>query len=84
MNKEIVKCDCYKERIERHYFNDFERGWNASHGIYDKYKERVISYCAGTRECDPCSCNGDRRKCDFYEEVRRKARKEINKYEQRN
>lgn len=81
---EVRKCDCYNERIERHYFNDFERGWNASHGIYDKYKERVISYCVGTRECDPCSCDGDKSKCDFYEEVRRKARKEINKYEQRN
>lgn len=46
MNKEIAKCDCYKERIERHYFNDFERGWNVSHGIYDKYENRVISYCS--------------------------------------
>ena len=30
-------------------------------------------YCNGTREQDICSCNGDRRKCDFYEDVREKA-----------
>ena len=29
--------------------------------------------CWGTRERDPCSCGGDKRKCDFYEEVRNKA-----------
>lgn len=25
--------------------------------------------CIATMECDPCSCNGDRSKCDIYEEV---------------
>lgn len=29
--------------------------------------------CMGTRECGPCSCNGDMSKCDFYEEVRNKG-----------
>jgi hypothetical protein len=27
-------------------------------------------HCLGTKECDECSCGGDTRKCDFYEEVR--------------
>ena len=75
MNKEIAKCDCYKERIERHYFSDFERGLNASRGLYDRYERRVIPYCFGTKELDRCSCGGDRSKCDFYEEVRKKDRK---------
>jgi len=30
-------------------------------------------YCNGTKEQDICFCNGDRRKCDFYEDVREKA-----------
>jgi hypothetical protein len=30
-------------------------------------------YCSGTKELDWCSCGGDRKKCDFYEEVREKA-----------
>jgi hypothetical protein len=29
--------------------------------------------CYGTKEIDPCSCNGDKSKCDFYPEVREKA-----------
>lgn len=23
--------------------------------------------CRGTKECDPCTCGGDKRKCDFYD-----------------
>lgn len=30
--------------------------------------------CYGTKEIDPCSCNGDKSKCDFYPEVRKKAK----------
>lgn len=29
--------------------------------------------CWGTREREECSCGGDQRKCDFYEDVRRRA-----------
>ena len=29
--------------------------------------------CYGTKELEECSYGGDRRKCDFYEEVRLKA-----------
>lgn len=32
--------------------------------------------CLGTKEKEPCECKGDRRRCDFYPEVRRKARNE--------
>lgn len=30
-------------------------------------------YCNGTKEQELCWCNGDRKKCDFYEDVREKA-----------
>jgi hypothetical protein len=33
-------------------------------------KEREIGVCYGTKECEQCHCGGDRKKCDFYEEVR--------------
>jgi hypothetical protein len=30
-------------------------------------------YCNGTKAQEPCQCDGDRRNCDFYESVRKKA-----------
>ena len=35
-----------------------------------------IGVCWGTKECEPCSCNGDEAKCDFYDYVRNRARKD--------
>jgi len=32
-----------------------------------------IGVCWGTKECEACSCGGDERKCDFYEDKRKKA-----------
>ena len=29
--------------------------------------------CFGTKEQEPCTCGGDRRKCDFYSHVRNEA-----------
>ena len=29
--------------------------------------------CWGTKEREECTCGGDQRKCNFYEEVRRRA-----------
>ena len=34
--------------------------------------------CLGTREQEPCTCKGDRSKCDFYEHVRNEVN--INEY----
>lgn len=36
----------------------------------------TIEECIGTKECDPCSCGGDRRKCDFYDYIRAQARQQ--------
>lgn len=58
------KCDCYvTEQIL----------WCPSSPF------RMASYitksrCLGTKEMDACSCGGDRSKCDFYSEVREKAK----------
>ncbi len=30
--------------------------------------------CYGTRECDPCWCDGNEARCDFYPEKREKAK----------
>lgn len=35
-----------------------------------------VGVCWGTKECEQCSCGGDRLKCDFYEEVRNVAKRE--------
>lgn len=32
--------------------------------------------CWGTRERDACSCGGDQMKCDFYVEIRERAKRE--------
>ena len=40
-------------------------------GVYN------FPYCNGTKEQDPCKCGGDRSKCDFYAEVRQKAKAEL-------
>lgn len=33
--------------------------------------------CMGTKEIDPCNCEGDKSKCDFYSEVRKEKKKNI-------
>lgn len=38
--------------------------------------------CYGTRECEECSCNGDKSKCNFYPE-KRKGNKSMNTAEMR-
>ena len=60
----MKKCDCYCEEHEI-------VGW---FGPDDKIT-KLRSRCNGTRERDECSCGGDRTKCDFYPEVRKKGRK---------
>lgn len=36
----------------------------------------IQGYCIGTKECEDCSCGGDKLKCDFYEYIRERARLE--------
>jgi hypothetical protein len=62
----MEKCDCYQESYEI-------TGWLGPYEQIRKLRKR----CNGTRERDECSCGGDRTKCDFYPEVREKAKKEL-------
>lgn len=72
------KCDCYRERIERHYFTDFDRGVHfAKTGSLATFEDSAVSFCTGTKEQEFCSCGGDRCKCDFYEGVRKKAENDV-------
>lgn len=36
-----------------------------------------IGVCWGTKEREACTCNGDEAKCDFYDYVRKRAKKTI-------
>ena len=61
------KCECYEERevIDDYSFN-FDR--------------RLIGICNGTKERDRCLCSGNPVKCDFYPEIREKARRQTQEY----
>lgn len=64
------KCDSYHLQPKTRYtYNQFT-GKPIAHDI-------KVGVCWGTRECDECSCGGDKTKCDFYPEVREKAKAEI-------
>lgn len=63
------KCDCYHMQKERRYTYHPLTGQPIEHDV-------EVGVCWGTKERDECSCGGDKAKCDFYSEVREKAKKE--------
>lgn len=60
----MEKCNCYYSRIETRYINEI------------RTTQRIVGYCRGTKECESCSCDGNKLKCDFYDYIREEARKE--------
>lgn len=71
------KCNCYLTRTERRYFSDYEKGCAAAQGkLLPDYEDICRGVCLGTKEVDYCNCDGDRAKCDFYENARKEARAE--------
>ena len=40
----------------------------------------TVGFCYGTKECERCQCKGNELECDFYPEVRDKAKKETVEY----
>lgn len=66
----MKKCDCYHTEIKRQYTYNSITGAPIGHDV-------EIGVCWGIKECDECSCGGDRTKCDFYPEVRQKGRENI-------
>lgn len=65
---QFTKCDCYRTRIVKHYLSEYEKGcYAALHGgARVDFIDEEESYCMGTKECEFCTCGGDKRKCDFY------------------
>ena len=61
------KCHCYHTQKKTLYTYDQWSGRPIAHDI-------EVGICWGTKECDECSCEGDETKCDFYPEVREKAK----------
>lgn len=66
------KCNCYYVYKGKRYTYHPITGQRIVHDV-----ERGI--CNGTRERDECSCGGDETKCDFYPEIRERAKKELKK-----
>lgn len=64
------KCDCYRIESKRQYTYHPITGEPIRHDI-------TVGVCWGTKEMDECHCDGDRTKCDFYPEVRAKAKKVV-------
>ena len=62
------KCDSYRTKKMRRYLTEYEKGFYATlHGrVPVNYIVEDQSYCLGTKECECCTCGGDKRKCDFY------------------
>lgn len=73
----MKQCNCYRTRTERRYFSDYDKGYAAAQGkLLPDYEDICEGICLGTKEVDYCNCDGDRSKCNFYENVRQGARAE--------
>lgn len=63
----MEKCNCYHVTAYMGYSRDTDSTYN-----YERAE------CWGTKERETCRCGGDKSKCDFYPEIREKAKKEFN------
>lgn len=72
----MIKCDAYHTRKRTRYLDPATVAY-----ITGKYPENngaveeEVGECWGTKECDQCSCGGDRTRCDFYPEVREQTKR---------
>lgn len=81
------KCECLVSAVkcaDCRYFNSCntrphgsrltsDGGWYCADGEQSDCSSYHYGRCYGTKEIDECTCKGERRNCDFYEEVRNKA-----------
>ena len=73
---EIVKeaysntiCSCFETEERLTYYTDYEKGFAKALGRkLPKIKKETR--CSRTKGVEICHCDGDRRRCDFYKEVR--------------
>lgn len=76
----MVKCNSYHITEETRFLTEFEQGVRFAKTGKRITKEKVkVAYCWGTKNCEECKCEGDRRKCDFYPENRKSEN--VAKYE---
>lgn len=68
------KCDCYQFETKRRYLSNIDKITYtlATERLAPEYIDEEVGVCYGTKEKDVCNCDGDRRKCSFYESVREK------------
>lgn len=61
------ECDCYRVSKERHYLTDYEKGYYEAiyHRPAPEYEIKHNGLCYGTKDREPCDCNGDKSKCNF-------------------
>ena len=59
--EEVEKTPCHSYQVG-------QRGKYIFNPITGKNEYTLVSYgfCLGTKECEECSCGGDKSKCDFY------------------
>ena len=69
-NKDI--CASYRVRKVNTHLSDYEQGvYFGRYGVHKEYIEENRPYCMATRELESCNCDGDRSKCNFYENFRK-------------
>ena len=61
-------CDCYEVIKTRQYMRTLITGLPIGYDV-------DVGVCNGTKEREICGCGGNEAKCDFYPEIRKKARK---------
>lgn len=66
------KCHCYHKQPKTRYTYHPITGSPIGNNI-------MVGVCWGTKETEECSCGGDETKCDFYPDVRAKAKKKTKK-----
>ena len=56
------------EKTPCHSYQIGQRGKYIFNPVTCKKEYTLVSYgfCLGTKECEECSCEGDKSKCDFY------------------
>jgi hypothetical protein len=64
---EYKKCSSYRTRTAKRHLSEYEQGYYfALCGTSLEYIDEEQPYCIATKECDACTCNGDRSKCNLY------------------
>ena len=64
-SSEKLPCSCYHTTMKK------EPRYNTITGQIDHYEDIEYGICWGTKECEMCSCGGNKKNCDFYEYKRK-------------